>query len=372
MFCGECGHRWAADEIANAKFCAECGALRENPPPLNPTSLSEPITKATSSTPQYASFSSATSFPITSSSYSSLHNNPSVTPSFNTLTSLSAQPHQSTSHRSSAGKECVKCRSALSDPSAVFCGDCGHPCYSHTRELKKEEDAGLFGSNTYSPAASFTSQTAAPNHLPDNRPGTSMSFSGKNTPSSAYAAPNMHHPPQTTRTMSAGGLTSQLSTLSVTPPSIEGNALQQIESNGNGQGIMINRAVRARNVSSLDVRKQISEAIVQTKSRPQERVEGYHLSRVKNNITVIQREGLVTEEERFYNDRCLLDDGSWTQILRQHRKGRTKFTDPQFPPDQSSLFRDAYQKQLPHLEEYVWKWKRVSEFFHEIAYVCLM
>lgn len=43
--------------------------------------------------------------------------------------------------------------------------------------------------------------------------------------------------------------------------------------------------------------------------------------------------------------------------------------DPQFPPDASSLFRDVSNKKYPHLEEHIWKWKRVSDFFNETAYV---
>lgn len=43
--------------------------------------------------------------------------------------------------------------------------------------------------------------------------------------------------------------------------------------------------------------------------------------------------------------------------------------DPQFPPDASSLFRDANNKKYPHLEDHIWKWKRVSDFFNETAYV---
>ncbi|CEG42392.1 uncharacterized protein PHALS_14623 [Plasmopara halstedii] len=30
MFCGECGHCWEPDEIASARFCAECGEPRED------------------------------------------------------------------------------------------------------------------------------------------------------------------------------------------------------------------------------------------------------------------------------------------------------------------------------------------------------
>lgn len=46
-------------------------------------------------------------------------------------------------------------------------------------------------------------------------------------------------------------------------------------------------------------------------------------------------------------------------------------TDPQFPPDASSLYRDVNNKKYPHLEDYIWKWKRVSDFFNETAYVAL-
>ena len=43
--------------------------------------------------------------------------------------------------------------------------------------------------------------------------------------------------------------------------------------------------------------------------------------------------------------------------------------DPQFPPDSTSLFRDLNNKRFPQLEEHIWKWKRLSEFFNDTAYM---
>ncbi|KAJ0400107.1 hypothetical protein ATCC90586_005128 [Pythium insidiosum] len=101
-----------------------------------------------------------------------------------------------------------------------------------------------------------------------------------------------------------------------------------------------------------------------------ERVENYNITKVNETITVVHN-ARVEEfaEERYYNERTLPDNNEWQDILRQHRQRGTQFTDPQFPPDSTSLFRDVNNKRSPQLEDAVWKWKRISEFFNETAYV---
>ena len=84
---------------------------------------------------------------------------------------------------------------------------------------------------------------------------------------------------------------------------------------------------------------------------------------------MVQNERVDPVEERWYKQRTLPDNGEWLQILRKNRQAGSKFTDPQFPPDASSIFRDTTNPKYPHLQEYVWKWKRVTEYFNETAYV---
>jgi hypothetical protein len=155
MFCGECGHRWAPDEIATARFCAECGAPREDIPTPTPAPAPTPV-------PIIAAPSSAAK----------------------SITSTNS---------------CSKCFTPFADPSGTFCGECGHqrvpPNYSNNSfrnapgslGSSSPDDGDLFGisASSANPSSSIGYTTA---QIPGSSSlGTSSqygSFSAKNASTS--------------------------------------------------------------------------------------------------------------------------------------------------------------------------------------------
>jgi len=84
--------------------------------------------------------------------------------------------------------------------------------------------------------------------------------------------------------------------------------------------------VRARNMDSLSTRLEISNAVELNRTQPSERIEGYNVTKVNDTITVVHNERAESQEERYYNERTMPDDGEWLQILRKNRQNGSKFT----------------------------------------------
>ncbi|KAG1688486.1 hypothetical protein DVH05_003578 [Phytophthora capsici] len=450
MFCGECGHRWEPDEIASARFCAECGAPREDVPPpaaapapvaapapassfsgsssssFSSSSYTAPASTATSSTPSYnSSAPSTTSYSTPSTaSYTTPSTASYTTPSTASYSAPSTASYSTpaassystpvTTATPSSDAKCAQCGEPFGDSTALFCGECGAhrpaattpaPAAAAPSPVVANDDGGdLFGvaSTSYAAPSSTpatTSQPAGYGAGSSFAPSASVSYNppyaAASTPAAApapaatptydpYAPPasspayDPYAPPQTpaapveppasvnleAAAPSGSSISTLLANLSVSKP--EG---ERDEPDGKGVGVSIRQVVRARNMDSLSTKLEISNAVERNRTDPQERSEGYNITKVNDTITVVQNERADPVEERYYNQRTLPDNGEWLQILRKNRQAGSKFTDPQFPPDASSIFRDATNPKYPHLQEYIWKWKRVTDFFNETAYV---
>ncbi|CEG35780.1 calpain-like protein [Plasmopara halstedii] len=239
--------------------------------------------------------------------------------------------------------------------------------YGASSSLKTTASVG------YSPAYTATpipTATSAPSLV--NNPYTSPASSSAYDPYAAPQTPSTPvEPPASvgleSTSQSSSNISKLLANLSINVKhKHEG---ERDEPDGNGQGVSIRQVVRARNMDSLSTRLEISNAVERNRVSPQERIEGYNVTKVNDMITVVQNERADPVEERYYNQRTLPDNDDWLHILRKNRQAGTKFTDPQFPPDASSIFRDTNNPKYPHLHEYVRKWKRVTDFFNETAYV---
>jgi hypothetical protein len=80
-------------------------------------------------------------------------------------------------------------------------------------------------------------------------------------------------------------------------------------------------------MDSLTTRLEISAAVERNRAAPQERIDGYNVTRVNDTVTVVHNERVAeSEEDRFYNARSMPDNGEWLQVLRRHRQSGTKFT----------------------------------------------
>ncbi|KAG6574594.1 calpain-like protein [Phytophthora cinnamomi] len=398
MFCGECGHRWEPDEIASARFCAECGAPREDvPPPAAaapvPAPVSAPAFSASSSFSSSASFAS-TAAPSSSAftpSYSSTAPStssyaaaaPVAAPSYSAPT-----PSYSAPAPAAASTKCAQCGEPYGDSTALFCGECGahRPAAAAAAPSPAPtvaDDGGdLFGvaSTSYTAPASTPaalSQPAGYGGGSDFAASASVSYNPPHaaapaapTPAPTPAAPayDPYAPPPAAPTYDPYA-PPQTPSGPVEPPASV-NLEAAAPSASSISTLLANLSiVRARNMESLSTRLAISNAVERNRTDPQERSEGYNVTKVNDTITVVQSERADPAEERYYNQRTLPDNGEWLQILRKNRQAGSKFTDPQFPPDATSIFRDATNPKYPHLQEYIWKWKRVTDFFNETAYV---
>jgi hypothetical protein len=189
MFCGECGHKWAPEEIATARFCAECGAPREDVPPVVPVAAPAPTPTPTPT------------FPTPSSGGAGGHQygSPLMKPSLPVGGSSLDLPHPITLSPRSAPSVCAQCSVPFGESTALFCGECGHPRpaappRSQVAAVVVDDDDGdLFGtsSTTFSPAAApppapALSSFAAP-------PSVSMPFQPPNAAPLPAAYPP--HPP---------------------------------------------------------------------------------------------------------------------------------------------------------------------------------
>uniref|UniRef100_M4BRQ6 Calpain catalytic domain-containing protein n=1 Tax=Hyaloperonospora arabidopsidis (strain Emoy2) TaxID=559515 RepID=M4BRQ6_HYAAE len=433
MFCGECGHRWEPDEIANARFCADCGAPRENAPPVAPSALLPHTSSFTA--PSYAAppstaatKSSAVQFPPNRRSVA-----PVITSSSGSTSASSYSAPPSSGPSAPVSFKCAQCGEPFGDSTASFCGECGAHRPAAAAKVPSGEMENLFSaaSTSYtapapgattqsggyqksvsfaSPSVSYTPPYAAsptpaasnppsatqdpyappaaspaynPYTPPASNPYTiSPTASSASNPYAPPAAPSTYDPyaqPQTSAQLaeppasvdvqaaaaSGSSISKLLANLSVSTKPKE----EREEPDGTGAGIHIRQVVRARNMDSLSTRLEISNAVERNRVNPQERSEGYNVTKVNETITVVQNERADPVEERYCNQHTLPDNGEWLQILRKNRQTGSKFTDPQFPPDASSIFRDVNNPKYPHLLEYVRKWKRVTEFFNETAYV---
>ncbi|GLE06047.1 hypothetical protein PINS_up015258 [Pythium insidiosum] len=386
MFCGECGHRWAPEEIASARFCAECGAPREDPVPV-PAPVPAPVA---------APPPPAVSPPPAPTTNSHVYGSPLMR---TTLTTDSTKAAPSFSLDSAPSAACAVCRTPFGESVAQFCGECGTPRPASAMPVAPQpaaaqlddDDGDLFG------AASTTFTASAPSPAPmvpsaaptlgqvATLPSTSVSFMPPNvapleptpTPMPAAAPAPLERAdsvsPPATITLNTSSAMNQVSTLlanlSVSASNVS-NSLEREEPDGTGAGINVRRVVQTRDMDSLTTRLMISQAVESNRKSSPERVENYNITKVNETITLVHN-ARVEEfaEERYYNERTVPDNNDWQQILRQHRQQGTQFTDPQFPPDSTSLFRDVNNKRNPHLEDAVWKWKRISDFFNETAYV---
>ncbi|CAI5734449.1 unnamed protein product [Peronospora farinosa] len=426
MFCAECGHRWEPDEIANARFCAECGAPREDvaPPSESTANLSLYSAPASTAATESSSFG-------TSSSYKS------VTPSYSTpMTSLASNYSALTSTVPSIAKsnKCMQCGGSFGDSTASFCEECGaYRSAKASVPVAAHDDGGgsLFGGTSMSyttpVSAAVTSQAGyggnasfTSSNVSYNPPYAGNSTSAAQVPTPAaqvpitaqvptpaaqvptpmrdpYAPPaaspayDPYAPPAASPAYDPYA-PPQTPTSSVDPPALvnleagvsSGSSISKLlanlsvratpqgesdEPDGKGVGVIIRQVVRTRNMDSLSTRLNISNAVERNRTNAQQRSEGYNVTKVNETITVVQNERADPVEERYYNQRTLPDNGEWLQILRKNRQAGSKFTDPQFPPDASSIFRDVTNPKYPHLHEYVSKWKRVTDFFNETAYV---
>ncbi|CEG42391.1 uncharacterized protein PHALS_12672 [Plasmopara halstedii] len=113
--------------------------------------------------------------------------------------------------------------------------------------------------------------------------------------------------------------------------------------------------------SSIIHNAKISNTAERNRVSPQERIKGYNVTEVNDTITVVQNERADPVEERHHNQRTLPND-EWLHILRKNRQAGKKFTNSPFSPDASSIFRDTINPKYPHLQEYVRKWKHVTDF----------
>ncbi|GAB9471540.1 hypothetical protein Gpo141_00008746 [Globisporangium polare] len=379
MFCTECGHRWAPDEIASARFCAECGAPRED----------LPAPAVTVSAPPAFSHSQG---PLSS-----------LTPTY--VAPTFAPPVSPAPAPAASPTTCSQCFIPFADPDAAFCGECGHPRPASAAPAR--DDGDLFGasSTTYTaapPAASaYTAASAYSPHPSDlsnssfGPPSASVGYDAPHStmtppapatsfqnygvqPSPSYvpysepATPaygaDPSSPPASVEFNAAPSSVNNISSL-LSSLSVSARPEEREEPSGNGMGVSIRSVIQARNMDSLSTRLEITNAVERNKTQPTERIEGYNVTRANDLLTVVRSEQVSAEEERYYDARTLPDNGEWLHLLRKHRQSGTKFTDPQFPPDASSLYRDVNNKKYPHLEDYIWKWKRVSDFFNETAYV---
>ncbi|CAI5737069.1 unnamed protein product [Peronospora destructor] len=402
MFCGECGHCWEPDEIANARFCAECGAPRDDvsPPPSAPAAAS-----ASSSPYSAPTLTAATE----SSSFSTRPSYKSVTPattSYSTSVTTSAPNYSAPTPAAPSivmSNKCMQCGGSFGNSTASFCGECGaYRSAEASAPVSTHGDGGedLFGVTS---ASYTTPASAAATHQAGYGGGASLtssivsyshpSYAAKPTPAALvptlmcdpYAPPaaspayDPYAPPETLTNLvdppalanleagapSGSSISKLLANLSVrAKPQGESD-----EPDGKGVGVTVRQVVRTRNMDSLSTRLIISNAVERNRTGAQQRSEGYNVTKVNKTITVVQNERADPVEERYHNQRTLPDNGEWLQILRKNRQAGSKFTDPQFPPDASSIFRDVSNPKHPHLQEYISKWKRVTEFFNETAYV---
>ncbi|KAG2523975.1 hypothetical protein BBO99_00005071 [Phytophthora kernoviae] len=287
----------------------------------------------------------------------------------------------------------AKCGEPFGDSTAMFCGECGahQPAAASAAPPAVQDNTGdLFGvaSTSYS-APTATPQPSQPTagYCGDSSFAASANVS-YNPPHAAplaaapalaapaydpYAPPQTptppSEPPAAVNLEAAAPVTSNISKLLENLSVSSKPEGEREEPDGKGVGVNIRQVVRARNMDSLTTRMEISNAVERTRTSPMEQSEGYNVTKVNDTITVVQSERADPVEERYYNQRTLPDNGEWLQILRKNRQAGSKFTDPQFPPDASSIFRDANNPKYPHLQEYIWKWKRVTDFFNETAYV---
>ncbi|KAH7482145.1 Calpain-9 [Phytophthora ramorum] len=404
MFCGECGHRWEPDEIASARFCAECGAPREDvPPAAPPASAAAPVpsfsaslsSSFSSSAPYSAPTSTASTSFSAAPSYSSIApSSTSYAPPVAAVTAPTPSYSAPTSATpTAAGTKCTQCGEPFGDSTALFCGECGAHRPAEAPTAAVDDGGDLFGVSSTSSTATATASPQPTAYGGGSTFAASASVDYNPTPVAPaptpaynpYAPPaasptyDPYAPPQTpaapveppasvnveAAAPSGSGISSLLANLSVSATP-EG---EREEPDGKGVGVSIRQIVRARNMDSLSTRLEISNAVERNRTDPQEHSEGYNVTKVNSTVTVVQNERADPAEERYYNQRTLPDNGEWLQILRKNRQAGTKFTDPQFSPDASSIFRDATNPKYPHLQEYIWKWKRVTDFFNETAYV---
>ncbi|DAZ97738.1 TPA: hypothetical protein N0F65_009018 [Lagenidium giganteum] len=389
MFCGECGHRWAPEEIATARFCAECGAPREDEPAPIPTT--SPAVASTS-------YSAPSTAPVSTGAAPALFASTPAVAAVVPSSSMSSLSRGSSYVSSSGGPTpspgpviCPSCTAPFDTSGAMFCGECGHPRPVAAAPVD-DANGDLFGVST--PSTAYTPPVTQSQPQPQLTSSVSTPYNPPAAYSTPPAAPTPQYgagaplvtpvvpsPPMSENDSSpaasitllgpgagVSNVSSLLTNMSIKPKS-DAERMEREEPDGNGAGVAIRSVTKARNMDSLSTRLQISEAVERNRVQPMERVEGYNVTRVNDLITVVHNERVDPEEDKYYDSRTLPDNGEWLQILRRNRQSSTKFTDPQFPPDANSLYRDPNNKMNPHLEQMVWKWKRVSEFFNETAYV---
>lgn len=153
MFCTECGHRWAPDEIASARFCAECGTPREDLP-----------------TPAAPGVSAPPAFSHSQDSLSSL------TPTYVAPTFAPVSPTPAASSTT-----CSQCFVPFVDPDAAFCGECGHPRPASASPAR--DDGDLFG-------ASSTTYTAPPPAAPAYAAASAYSPYSSDLSNSSFGPPS--------------------------------------------------------------------------------------------------------------------------------------------------------------------------------------
>lgn len=178
MFCTECGHRWAPDEIATARFCAECGAPREDLPPPPAAVSASPAPPAPP-----APLSHAHSFSASSSSGSFSSGGP--------LSALTPTPVAPT-FAPPAAVVCTSCTEPFANPDAAFCGECGYP---RPATASTADDGDLFGSasTAYAPPPSASYAAAAypapANDLSGSSFGAPTASIGFDPPHATHLAP---------------------------------------------------------------------------------------------------------------------------------------------------------------------------------------
>lgn len=221
MFCGECGHQWAPDEIASARFCAECGAPREDQPPPA-TAIPAPVN--TSAPPVVPHVGATTSgYGASSDAYS-------VAP---TVKAVSFAPSPAPAL---PAVKCSKCLSPYPDSSAMFCGECGQPrATASVSSAALLDDGDLFGNAsttaTYVPPANPAAPTYSASHstwssspVPSPSPFGAPSVSVGYTPSasqglSSYgalgktSAPPVDNTPPASITMNTAASVNSVSSL---------------------------------------------------------------------------------------------------------------------------------------------------------------
>eukprot|EP00949_MAST-11_sp_MAST-11-sp1_P004148 g4148.t1 len=73
-----------------------------------------------------------------------------------------------------------------------------------------------------------------------------------------------------------------------------------------------------------------------------------------------------------YENSTLPDDDQWLDVLRQLRENGQLFNDPDFPPDESSIWRNPAEKSSSenfHSLSHAVKWCRIKDIFHSDFYV---